>query len=204
KRAAHGHDAICLVRLRVEDRRAAVGAEVKDVLLPVGLVGDPGEVGVASRDAHLLGREPGLPPEGASGPALAGEAVADRDRQRLSIHCQTQLPTATGGLAGSHRGRILQTRFLTFSPLRTLTRENRRFRVPARIVLPRTYYTAAFSVDALEGEKPWLPGLFFIGAPSFELGHSSPPDSFSDVAGMPTKWREVASLSGFRPAWLAR
>jgi hypothetical protein len=93
-----------LAFIGVEDLRAAVGAEVEDVLLPVGLVGDSRGVAEAPADLHLLGLEPRLDPEGASGPALAGTAVADRDRERIALDFETKLPAVTGCIPGGHRG----------------------------------------------------------------------------------------------------
>ena len=99
ERADRDDDQIRLRRLGVEDLRAAVRAEMEDVLLPVRLVGDAEVVVEAAGDLYLIGFEPRLHPEGASGPALAGEAVADRDGEGLARDLETELPTVTGGLA---------------------------------------------------------------------------------------------------------
>jgi hypothetical protein len=61
-------------RKHVEDGRAAVGAEMKGSLL--ALVGDSHVVAEATVDANVIRCEPCLDPEGASGPALTGQAVA--------------------------------------------------------------------------------------------------------------------------------
>ena len=79
ERADRDDDQVRLRRFRVEDLRAAVGAEVEDVLLSVRLVRDSRGVAEAAGDLHLIRFESGLHPEGASGPALAGETVADGD-----------------------------------------------------------------------------------------------------------------------------
>jgi hypothetical protein len=79
---------------------------VEDVLLSVGLVGDAREVLVAAGDANLLRRESRLHPEGAARSALAGQAVADRDRERLARHLDAKLPTVTGGLTRGHADKL--------------------------------------------------------------------------------------------------
>jgi len=94
--ADRDHHEVRLVRLRVEDLRAAVGAEVKDVRLPVCFVRDPGVIAVAAGDLHLIRAESRLHPEGAPGAALAGETVADRDRKRLAGDLQAKLPAVAG------------------------------------------------------------------------------------------------------------
>jgi hypothetical protein len=63
ERSDHDDD---LVRLAVEDRRAAIGAEVEDVLTSFRPVRDPGEVAEVTDDAHSIRCEPCLHPEGAS------------------------------------------------------------------------------------------------------------------------------------------
>jgi hypothetical protein len=76
---------------------------VEDVLLPVRLVGDSRVVVEAADDLHLIRCERRLHPEGASGPALAGEAVANRDDERIALNLQAKLSAMTGGLAHTHR-----------------------------------------------------------------------------------------------------
>jgi hypothetical protein len=51
----------------------------------------------------LIRFESGLHPEGASGPALAGKAVTERDRKRIARDFQAKLPTVTSGIARGHR-----------------------------------------------------------------------------------------------------
>src|SRR3954454_6632973 len=85
----------------VEDRGPAVRAEVKLALFTVVRHADV--VGVAARDADATDREPRLQPERAAGPALAGEAVTDRDPERIALRRQAKLPAGTGGLARLHR-----------------------------------------------------------------------------------------------------
>jgi hypothetical protein len=58
---------------------------------------------MATDDVDVIRHEPRLDPEGASGPTLAGKAVAHGDPDRIALRRQMQLPAATGGLAGSHR-----------------------------------------------------------------------------------------------------
>jgi hypothetical protein len=77
---------------------------VEDVLLSVSLVGDARVVAEASAGLHLIGLERRLDPEGASGPTLAGTAVADRDRERITLDFETKLPAMTGCIPGGHRG----------------------------------------------------------------------------------------------------
>src|SRR5262249_13035798 len=103
KRADRDDDQVRLRGLRVEDLGAALGAEVEDRLLPIRLVRDTRVVGEAPRDLHLVGLDPRLHAEGASGPALAGEAAADRDGKRLARYFQPELPAVTGGFTGRHR-----------------------------------------------------------------------------------------------------
>src|SRR5678816_795108 len=99
-----------LSRFRVEDLRAAVGAEVEEVLLLVRLVGRARVVAEATDDVHLIRRECRLHPEGTSGATLAGEAVTDGDHGRIAPHFQTELSAVTGGLARSHRRENLTER----------------------------------------------------------------------------------------------
>ena len=56
----------------------------------------------ATRDLNLIRVEARLHPEGAPGPALAGEAVADRDGERLARHLELELPAVAGGMASGH------------------------------------------------------------------------------------------------------
>jgi hypothetical protein len=76
---------------------------MEDVLLSVGLVRDSRVVAEATDDLHLIRLEPGLHPEGASGPTLARQAVTDGDRGRFAGHFQTELPAMTGGFSAGHR-----------------------------------------------------------------------------------------------------
>jgi hypothetical protein len=76
---------------------------VEDVLLPVGLVGDARVVVEAAGDLYVVVRESRLQAERAPGPALAGEAMADRDDEWIAGHLHTELPAVTGGFAGGHR-----------------------------------------------------------------------------------------------------
>src|SRR5689334_15904803 len=96
--ADRDHDQVGLVWLGVEDLRAAFRAEMEDVRLPVGLVRDARVVVEPARDLHLLRLEPGLHPEGAPGPALAVEAVADGDVERLALGFEAKLSAVAGGL----------------------------------------------------------------------------------------------------------
>jgi len=75
---------------------------VEDVFFSVRLVGDSRVVVEATGDLDLIRFESGLHAEGASGAALASEAVADRDRKRVSRDFQAKLPTVTGGIPGGH------------------------------------------------------------------------------------------------------
>jgi predicted nucleotidyltransferase len=105
ERSDRDDDQILVRRLRVEDLRAAVRAEVEDVFLPVRLVRDAGEVAVTAADLHLVGLEAGLHPEGAAGAALAGEAVTEVHAERLARRRDAELAALTSGLtSGGHRG----------------------------------------------------------------------------------------------------
>jgi hypothetical protein len=94
----------------VEDLRAAIGAEVEDVLFPVRLVRNSGVVAEATDDLHLIPFESGLHSKGASSSTLAGEAVTDGDRKRIACDLQAKLPTMTGGIAGGHRRNLAHGR----------------------------------------------------------------------------------------------
>src|SRR5262249_53485627 len=102
ERADGDHDQIGLGRLGVEDRRATVRAEVENVLFLVGLVGDPRVVAAAPLDLDLFGTERGLHPERASGTALAVEAVADGDDERVAGDLEAELSAVASGLACAH------------------------------------------------------------------------------------------------------
>jgi hypothetical protein len=54
ERADRDDDQVRLRGLRVEDLRAAVGAEVEDMLLLVRLIGDSRVVAEATDDIHLI------------------------------------------------------------------------------------------------------------------------------------------------------
>ena len=110
ERPDHHDDDARFVGLRGEDRRAALGAEVKDVDLAVCLVRRPGVVGVAAGDAHLVGVEPRLHAERASRPPLARKAVTDRDRERIARRLDAKLATAAGCLADRHAGALTSSR----------------------------------------------------------------------------------------------
>ena len=73
------------------------------MLLLVFLLRDAGEVAEATDDLYLLRLERRLHPEGASGPALAGEAVTDGDDERIAVDLEAELPAVTGGSSGGHR-----------------------------------------------------------------------------------------------------
>lgn len=101
--ADRNNDQVWLCRLCVEDRRAAVRTEVKNMFLSVLLVGDSHVVAEAAENLNLTRGECRLDPEGASGPALAGKAVTHGNHDRIALSFQTKLPTATGASSGSHR-----------------------------------------------------------------------------------------------------
>jgi hypothetical protein len=102
ERADRDDDQVRLGGLCIEDLRTAVRAEMEDVLLPVRLVRDPRVVIEATGDLYLVRLEPGLHSEGASGPALAGKAVADGDRKRIARNLQLELAAVAGGFARGH------------------------------------------------------------------------------------------------------
>ena len=102
---------------------------MEDVLLPVRLVRDARVVAEAAGDLHLIRLEPGLHPEGAPGAALAGEAVADGDGERLARDLQAKLPAVTGGLPRGH------SRNGSLSPVQRLTKaQARRIAVRAQLL----------------------------------------------------------------------
>ena len=69
---------------RVEDRRAALGAEGEAALFAV-LVGVADVLPVLTFDPDALGGEARLRPEHAPGPPLACEAVAEGDAHRFAL-----------------------------------------------------------------------------------------------------------------------
>jgi hypothetical protein len=73
--ADRNYNLVWLCRVCLEDRRAAVRAEMKDMLLSVLLVRDSHVLAEATNDLHLIGCERRLDPEGTSCPTLAGKAV---------------------------------------------------------------------------------------------------------------------------------
>ncbi len=75
---------------------------MEDVLLPVRLIRDARIVVETARDLTWSGLESRLHPEGAPRPALAGEAVADRDGEGLALDLETELSTMTSGFTRSH------------------------------------------------------------------------------------------------------
>src|SRR5204863_9167777 len=56
----------------------------------------------ATRYLNLIGLEARLHAEGTAGPALAGEAVADGDRERIALGLEPKLTAVAGGFAGCH------------------------------------------------------------------------------------------------------
>jgi hypothetical protein len=78
---------------------------MKEVLLPVRLVGAPRVIAEAATDLHLISSEFRLHPERAPGTTLARKTVADRDGERIAGDAQTELPAVTCGLSRSHRHR---------------------------------------------------------------------------------------------------
>src|SRR5581483_10332212 len=83
-----------------EDRRSAVGAEVERPSLAE--VRAPGVLAGAAADRDPLLRPARLEAEGAAGPPLARDAVADRDPERVALDRHAELAAAAGGLAGLH------------------------------------------------------------------------------------------------------
>ena len=76
---------------------------MEDMLLSVRLVRDSREIAESTHDLHLIRLEPGLHSEGASGPPLTGEAVADGDCKRIARDLQTKLPTVARSFSAGHR-----------------------------------------------------------------------------------------------------
>ena len=105
----HGdrHDVRCRTR-DVEDGRAALGTEVVRPRLP--RVGDSNVFSRAAGGVNVVTREPRLEPERTPGPALASEAVADRDSHRLSFDLQTQLAAPASGAPRDHGEQPTQRR----------------------------------------------------------------------------------------------
>lgn len=80
----------------VVDGGPALGAEV--ICARVALIGDADVLGRVAPDANPLTREAGVEPKRASGPALAGDAVADRNPGRFSFCDQLDLTATAAGL----------------------------------------------------------------------------------------------------------
>jgi len=93
ERAYGDRDDVLLSRQVVEDRRAAMRAEVERPR--VALVGDPRVCRRVPLDPDAVAEVPRLNAERASRPSLAGEAVAHRDADRISLRHQAELATAT-------------------------------------------------------------------------------------------------------------
>src|SRR2546421_5144797 len=74
------------VRTGEEDRRAAVGAEMKGQVL-AAFVRRSDEVAGTTDDMHVIRHERRLDRESAPGPPLAGKAVAHGDPDRISLRC---------------------------------------------------------------------------------------------------------------------
>src|SRR5262245_58697002 len=102
ERADRDDDQLRLRRLRVEDLRPALGAEMEHVLLLVRLVRDPREGLEPADDLHLIGPERGLHAERATGATLAGGAMADGYDERVALHLQAKLPAVAGRDARDH------------------------------------------------------------------------------------------------------
>jgi hypothetical protein len=100
-------DQVFFLRLGVEDLGATLGTEVEHVLFQVGLFGDARVIAVATLDLDLILLVARLHPEGASRPALAGEAMTDRDGEGLAFDDEVKLPAVAGCNSGCHRGRNL-------------------------------------------------------------------------------------------------
>ena len=90
---------------------------MEDMFPSVRLVRDSREIAEATHDLDLIRLEPGLHSEGASGPPLTGEAVADRDCKRIARDFQTKLPTVTGGISSGQRLRTLPTKIRDELPI---------------------------------------------------------------------------------------
>src|SRR5262249_39137906 len=63
-----------------------------------------GELVVATLDGHLVGLVAALHAERAARPLLAGQAVADRDPDRIPVHRDAELAAMTRCLMGAHGG----------------------------------------------------------------------------------------------------
>ena len=84
----------------VEHGRAAVRTEVEGAFLSVVRDADVLPSGALGR--YLFCVESRLDSEDASGSTLAGETVADRDSNRLSLDGQSELLTTTRGASSAH------------------------------------------------------------------------------------------------------
>ena len=84
----------------VEDGHAAIGTEVEDGFLTS--VRDADVLSKSALGRDLLGVESGLDTERAAGSTLAGQAVTDRDANRLSLGTEPKLLTAASRLANGH------------------------------------------------------------------------------------------------------
>ena len=98
---ADGHrDELGIGAADVVDGGAAVGAERERPRLAV--VGDAHVVARLPGDLDALAREARLVAEGAARAPLAGEAVADRDPDRIALGGEAELAAAAGGLPSRH------------------------------------------------------------------------------------------------------
>ena len=85
----------------VEDGRAAVRTEVEEGAF-VSLVRDADVLPRGALGRYLFCVESRLDTEDASSSTLAGETVADRDSNRLSLDGEPELPTTTRGVSSAH------------------------------------------------------------------------------------------------------
>jgi hypothetical protein len=70
------------------------------------LVGDSHVLGRVALDPHLLARPTCLHSERAPGALLAGEAVADRDPDRVALDLYRELPARAGRAPRRHLGTV--------------------------------------------------------------------------------------------------
>jgi mannose-6-phosphate isomerase-like protein (cupin superfamily) len=91
----------------VVDGRAAARAEEERALLAV--VGDPHVLARVALNPYLLARPACLHPERAPCAPLAGEAVADRDPDRVALDLDRELPARAGRTPRRHVGTVLHS-----------------------------------------------------------------------------------------------
>jgi hypothetical protein len=112
ERADRNRDEAFKAFCRVVHRRSALRTEPESAV--PSFVSDPDELLARALDRDRRRREASLSSKDTSSPALAGQAMTDRDPNRVGCDMSLKLATTAGGGSMSHRrvGQGLRTTFL--------------------------------------------------------------------------------------------